>query len=70
MPAPITCLADLDLIVEVVSPRTAARDWKNKFDLYEEAGVGEYASPGPIPGQTLPELNLDRADIFAENDVK
>lgn len=25
-------------IVEVLSPSTAARDWKDKFDLYEEAG--------------------------------
>ncbi len=36
------CLGPPNLIVEVVSPRTAARDWKDKFDLYEEAGVGEY----------------------------
>jgi Uma2 family endonuclease len=26
----------------VVRHGTAARDWKDKFDLYEEAGVGEY----------------------------
>ena len=36
------CLGAPDLMIEVVSPRTAARDWKDKFDLYEEAGVGEY----------------------------
>lgn len=35
------CLGAPDLIIEVTSPRTA-RDWKGKFDLYEEAGVGEY----------------------------
>ena len=90
------CLGPPDLIIEVVSPRTAARDWKDKFDLYEEAGVGEYwivlpqdndisvfvldettaryrlvgeyAGPGAIPCRTLPGLNLDWADIFAEND--
>ncbi len=88
------CLGPPDLITEVVSPRTAARDWKDKFDLYEEARVGEYwivlpqendisvfvldeaaaryrlageyASPGAIPCQTLPGLELDWADIFAE----
>ena len=88
------CLGAPDLIIEVVSPRTATRDWKDKFDLYEEAGVGEYwivlpqdndisvfvldettaryrlvgeyAGPGPIECRTLPELNLDWADIFAE----
>ena len=91
------CLGAPDLIIEVVSRRTAARDWKDKFDLYEEAGVGEYwivlpqdndisvfvldeataryqlvgeyASPGPIPCRTLPDLNLDWADIFSENPV-
>jgi Uma2 family endonuclease len=92
---PRGCLGAPDLIIEVVSPRTAARDWKDKFDLYEEAGVGEYwivlpqendisvfvldettaryrlvgeyASPGAIPCRTLPGLELDWADIFAEN---
>jgi Uma2 family endonuclease len=88
------CLGPPDLIIEVVSPRTVARDWKDKFDLYEEAGVGEYwivlpqendisvfvldeataryqlageyASPGAIPCRTLPGLDLDWADIFAD----
>ena len=91
------CLGAPDLIIEVVSPRTAARDWKDKFDLYEEAGVGEYwivlpqendisvfvldettaryhlvgeyAGPGAIPCHTLPDLNLDWADIFADKPV-
>jgi len=42
------CLGAPDLIVEVLSPGTSARDWKDKFDLYEEAGVGEYwiVAPG------------------------
>ena len=92
---PRGCLGPPDLIIEVTSPRTAARDWKDKFDLYEEAGVGEYwivlpqdndisvfvldevtaryrlvgeyASPGPIPCRTLPNLGLDWADIFTED---
>ena len=92
---PRGCLGAPDLIIEVVSPRTAARDWKDKFDLYEEAGVleywivlpqdngisifvldditaryrlvGEYAGPGLIPCRTLPGLNLEWADIFADN---
>ncbi|WP_375416394.1 Uma2 family endonuclease [uncultured Hymenobacter sp.] len=36
------CLGAPDLIIEVTSPGTAARDWKDKFDLYEENEVGEY----------------------------
>jgi Uma2 family endonuclease len=45
---PRGCLGAPDLIVEVLSPGTSTRDWKNKFDLYEEAGVGEYwiVAPG------------------------
>ena len=92
---PRGCLGAPDLIIEITSPRTAARDWKDKFDLYEEAGVleywivlpqdngisifvlddttaryrlvGEYAGPGLIPCRTLPGLNLEWADIFADN---
>ncbi|RZK36385.1 MAG: Uma2 family endonuclease [Hymenobacter sp.] len=41
------CLGAPDLIVEVLSPGTSARDWKDKFDLYEESGVGEYWIVGP-----------------------
>ena len=36
------CLGSPDLIVEVTLPGTQARDWKAKFDLYEENSVGEY----------------------------
>jgi Uma2 family endonuclease len=36
------CVGAPDLIVEVQSPSTAQRDLKEKFDLYEEAGVREY----------------------------
>ena len=42
------CLGAPDLIIEVLSPGTAARDWKGKFDLYEEAGVREYWIVAPL----------------------
>ena len=46
------CLGAPDLIIEVTSPGTATRDWKDKFDLYEENGVGEYWIVDPA-GQSL-----------------
>ena len=36
------CKGAPDLIVEILSPYTAGKDLKNKFDLYEEKGVQEY----------------------------
>lgn len=36
------CLGAPSFILEVVAPGSEARDWKDKFDLYEENGVGEY----------------------------
>lgn len=36
------CRGDPDWIVEVLSPRTAARDQREKRDAYERAGVQEY----------------------------
>jgi Uma2 family endonuclease len=31
-----------DLIMEIVSPDSTARDWREKYLIYEKAGVGEY----------------------------
>lgn len=31
-----------DLVLEILSPSTARRDWRDKFDTYETHGVGEY----------------------------
>jgi Uma2 family endonuclease len=31
-----------DLVVEVLSPSTASRDWRTKLDLYAQHGVREY----------------------------
>ena len=36
------CLGAPDMIVEVLSPSTASRDLKDKFDIYEKHGVREY----------------------------
>ena len=36
------CLGAPDWIIEILSPGNPSHDTKNKFDLYEESGVGEY----------------------------
>ena len=36
------CAGAPDLIVEVLSKGTADRDFKDKFEIYEESGVREY----------------------------
>ena len=36
------CLGAPDLIAEILSPSTAAKDVKDKFELYEASGVREY----------------------------
>jgi Uma2 family endonuclease len=36
------CIGAPDLIVEVLSPSTAKKDWNKKLTLYETAGVREY----------------------------
>ena len=36
-----------DLVVEIFSPSTARRDWRDKFDLYELHGVPEYWMADP-----------------------
>ena len=37
-----------DLVVEILSPSTASRDWREKLDLYERHGVGEYWLVDPV----------------------
>ena len=37
-----------DLVVEILSPSTASRDWREKLDLYERHGVAEYWLVDPI----------------------
>jgi Uma2 family endonuclease len=37
-----SCVGPPEWIIEIVSPSNASRDVRDKFDLYQEAGVGEY----------------------------
>ncbi|NNF34147.1 MAG: Uma2 family endonuclease [Saprospiraceae bacterium] len=36
------CFGAPDWIIEILSPNTTKKDLQDKFDLYEESGVGEY----------------------------
>lgn len=36
------CLGAPDIVVEILSPGNNAKELKNKYDIYEEAGVKEY----------------------------
>ncbi len=54
------CVGAPDMIIEILSPSTAAKDVKDKFELYEEHGVKEYWIVDP-------ENNI--LDIFLLNDT-
>ena len=50
------CLGAPDLVVEILSPGNSKKEVKNKYDVYEEAGVKEYWMVDPTH-QTL-QINL------------
>ncbi len=58
-----------DLIVEVLSPGTAAKDLRDKKALYERAGVGEYLVVDPLEqyaiGFLLGADGYDKGVVFA-----
>jgi len=62
-----------DLIIEILSPSTAAKDLREKFLLYESVGVKEYWIVDPA-NKTLTVYNLDenekypRGKVFAGED--
>jgi Uma2 family endonuclease len=41
-----------DLVVEIVSPESVARDWGDKFYEYQRAGIAEYWLIDPQTGRT------------------
>ena len=52
-----------DLIIEILSPSTAAKDLKEKFFLYESAGVKEYWIVDPS-NETLTVYILDKDNKY------
>ncbi len=76
------CIGAPTLVVEVLSPDTAARDWREKLHLYEQRGVPEYwiISPGEqtllvftrneqAPVGVLPGLTIDLVEVFARVEI-
>jgi Uma2 family endonuclease len=61
------CKGAPDLIVEILSPRTAQRDRRDKFRLYEKYGVREYWIVDPLH-ETI-EVYLLQGNRFAEQQV-
>jgi Uma2 family endonuclease len=57
------CLGAPDWIIEVLSPRTSAKDLSIKFEVYEEAGVGEYWVVHPTE-QTLIVYKLNESGKY------
>ncbi|WP_018212068.1 Uma2 family endonuclease [Desulfitobacterium hafniense] len=68
------CLGSPDLIVEVTSPSTLRKDIKEKFHLYEKAGVKQYWIIY-LEQKTVVIFKLDkdgrfgRPDIYGESDT-
>ena len=62
-----------DLVVEILSPSNAFRDWQDKFDLYARHGVGEYWVISPesktISVFILSDGAFKEASIYDEDDT-
>ena len=68
------CVGAPDLIVEILSPSTAAKDLKMKRTLYEQHGVNEYWLLHPIDKiailyTLMPDGQYGKAQILDCNDV-
>jgi Uma2 family endonuclease len=61
-----TCLDGApDLAVELISPDSAARDWREKYLEYESIGVGEYWVIDPLGDDRRFHLNPAKDDKIA-----
>ncbi len=67
------CLGAPDLIIEILSPATAAKDLKVKRDLYEQHGVQEYWLFHPTDQTVMvyragQNNEYSKAEVFTEDD--
>ena len=53
-----------DIVVEILSPSTARRDWRDKFDLYQRHGVNECWLVDPVSRMAWVFLLMD--GVFRE----
>jgi len=62
-----------DLVIEVLSPTTSAKDLRQKKALYEHAGVVEYLVVDPLEHYGILFLNgpegFDKGTVFASDEV-
>ncbi|TYZ06558.1 Uma2 family endonuclease [Hymenobacter lutimineralis] len=68
------CLGAPDWIIEILLPGNVSRDTKEKFDLYEEAGAGEYwhartEKRGRLPARRRRPLPPARGVLHARPDT-
>jgi len=68
------CLGAPELVIEILSPATAVKDLKNKRELYERHGVGEYWLVHPLDKLfRVYVLGADgrygKDEIYADDDV-
>ncbi|MDO5616537.1 MAG: Uma2 family endonuclease [Cruoricaptor ignavus] len=47
------CIGAPDLVIEIISPGNSKKELKNKFELYQEAGVKEYWIVNPLDENVL-----------------
>lgn len=62
------CKGAPDLVVEILSPSTARKDMKEKFNLYENRGVREYWIVNP-EAKTIMVFTLDQTGSYGRPSV-
>lgn len=67
------CSGAPSLIIEVLSPSTALKDFNDKFNLYQKYGVGEYwiVDPGnrTVHVYTLEDGSYQNRQLYTEQDL-
>lgn len=62
-----------DVVIEVLSPRTSAKDLRQKKALYERTGVREYVVVDPLEQYAIGFLNgadgFDKGTVFAADEM-